>query len=172
MAVRDVILSIDNICNSIVNDETAKNLTNKILTLFCDMGLTYKTKERDNKYRVYCYIKKSKEALIINTIGDKHGVFELQLRIKDKTVFEKLGDFSENIKDAILNRSRNCKHPHCCNCGSEYVFTHNNKKYRKCHMLCDNFLLYNLNADDVESVLDIIKSEIMYGIGNRTTKSI
>jgi len=163
MAIRDVDMSVNDICSSIAGDDVAKNLTRDILNLFTGMGLTYKVRERDNKLRIYCYIKKSKEALIINTIGDKQGVFAIQMRIADKTVFGKLDNYSENVRESILSRSRNCRDPFCCNCGSAYVFNHNDKKYRKCHMLCDNFMLYNLNNDDAASILNIITSEIMNG---------
>jgi len=110
-------------------------------------------------YRIFCYIKKSKEALIINPIGKNFGSFELQLRIKSRNTLDKLESFSQNIINQIL-MSKDCRGPYCCYCGSEYSFTYNGKVYRKCHMLCDNFTFRNLKYEDIDSIIGIVQNEI------------
>ena len=117
MAKNDIDVSINEVYESI-EDTIAKEMTKKIINLFIENGLTYKIKiGYGNVYRIFCYIKKSKEALIINTIGKNFGPFELQLRIKNKSTLEKLESFSTNVRDMILS-GKDCFGQRCCNCGS------------------------------------------------------
>lgn len=161
MAKNDIDVSINEVYESI-EDTIAKEMTKKIINLFIDNGLTYKIKiGYGNVYRIFCYIKKSKEALIINTIGKNFGPFELQLRIKNKSTLEKLESFSTNVRDMILS-GKDCFGQRCCNCGSEYKFSYLKKEYRKCHMLCDNFYFRNLKLEDIDSIMDIMQDEIAY----------
>lgn len=111
-------------------------------------------------YSVYFYIKGNKETIIMNTY-----FFKIQLRINNRSTFDYLNDYSENIRNAILN-AEPCKA--CPNSDgiftghNEYVFMHQGKEYRKCQTMCNNFKLRNLNEDDINSLIDIINREIIY----------
>ncbi len=137
-------------------------MTKKIIDLFTTNGLTYKIKiGYGNVHRIFCYIKKSKEALIINPIGKNFGPFELQIRIKNRNTLEKFKSFSTNVRNKMLS-GKDCLAPYCCNCGSEYRFKYFGKAYHKCHMLCDNFIFNNLKNQDIDSIMDIIQDEIAF----------
>lgn len=172
MGVKQVELAADEILSSI-DDAIGRNLTQKILSAFDDNGLTYKIrtawkpKNTDEKdYRIFCYVKKSKEALIINTRDYDFGCFSMQLRITDKSTFEHLDEYSENVRNGFLNGGI-CRAPNCSNDGSEYVFTYQGETYRKCHMLCGNFWFRNLCEEDLNSIMHIIDREIAFGMPKR-----
>ena len=140
-----------------------------VLEKFIDNDLTYITrttwKAKDDispdSYRVFCYIKKSKEALILNTKYYDTNSFLIQIRILDKSTFEKLDDYSKNIRNQILNAQYNCKN---CGCSEKaYVFTYKGHTYRKCHMICGNFRFDNFNDDDIDSITEIVNREIAFG---------
>lgn len=146
-----------------------KKILLSILQKFTDNGLTYKIRtkwkpENDispDDYRVFCYIKKSKEALIINTSAYNTNTFLLQVRILDRSTFDRLDDYTENIRNQIVNAPYNCKN---CGCSDKaYIFTYKNHTYRKCHMICGNFSLCNFAQEDVDSIMDIINREIIFG---------
>jgi hypothetical protein len=161
MAKTDINISLIEVYKTIA-DICARKITEKIINLFLKYGLPYKIKiGYGNVYRVFCYIKKSKEALIINSIGKNFGPFELQIRIKKRETIDKIESFSSNIKNQIL-MSKDCKIPFCCN--SDYQFTYRGNFYRKCHMLCDNFTFRNLKYHDFDSIITIIQDEIIYDI--------
>jgi len=111
-------------------------------------------------YSVYFYIKGSKETVIMNTF-----FFKIQLRINNRSTFDYLDNYSENVRNAILN-GEPCKA--CPNSDGlftghgEYIFTYQGKEYRKCQTMCNNFKLRNLNVDDIDSLRDIINREIIY----------
>jgi len=157
----DIAVTVDEVIESI-SDPVSREISERILRLFADNGLTYRIKTGyGNVYRIFCYIRKSKEALIINPIGKNFGPFELQMRIKRQDTLDSLELFSPNVVRQIL-ASKDCAGPFCVNCGSEYRFTYKGKPYRKCHMLCDNFVFRRLTDEDIDSVVSIVKSEIDY----------
>lgn len=159
MAKNDVSISLNEVFESI-DDTVAREMTEKILNLYIANGLTYKVKiGYGNVYRIFCYIKKSKEALIVNPIGKNFGPFELQMRIKSRNTLDNLKLFSSNVINQIL-ASKDCRAPYCCNCCSEYKFTYKDKAFSKCHMLCDNFTFRNLKREDIDSIIDIIQDEL------------
>jgi len=159
MAKKDVNVSINDVYSSI-DDEVSKKLTKNIVDLFVEHNLTYKIRMGyGNIYRIFCFIQKSKEALIINSVGKNFGPYEIQIRINNKLTFDKLGHYSKNVRDQIIG-GKDCRKPYCCNCGKEYIFQYLDKNYRKCHMLCDNFYFRNLNDEDIDSILDIVRNEI------------
>ena len=161
--------SLSEVYESIANS-FEKDITEKIVNLFIKNGLTYKIKlGYKNMYRIFCYIRKSKEALIINPVGKNFGPYELQIRIKNKNTLKNLETFSANLRNQILN-NKDCKAPYCCNCGSEYQFMYLGKKYYKCHMLCDNFTFRNLKTEDIKTIISIIQDEIVFDMP-RTSKS-
>lgn len=160
LAPEEIAITLDN--------QVEKQLALAILQTFTDNGLTYqirtawKAKDDTNpeSYRVFCYIKKSKEALILNTKYYDTGSFLLQIRILNSSTFDKLGVYSENVRNQILHAQYNCKG---CGCSEKaYVFTYQGLEYRKCHMICGNFRFCNLNHEDIDSIMDIINSEIFF----------
>jgi len=166
MGMQYIEISPEQYIEKIADDDiVGKKLALQILNEFQDNGLTYKVKTNDNmQLRAYCYIKKSKEAMILGTRGYKSdGTFEIQIRILDKTTFNKLDEYSDSVRNWILSAPRNCRAPHCCNCGSEYKFIYQEKEYQKCHMLCDNFIFHHLNEEDIPSIMDIVRREIVFG---------
>lgn len=156
-----------------LNNSYEKKMTLAVLHAFLANGLTYQTKTAwkpknsaaPDSYRVFCYIKKSKEAMILNTEYYDDGSFLLQVRILDSSTFDKLDELSENIRNQILHAYYDCKN---CGCSEKaYVFQHEGHEYRKCRMLCGNFRLSVRNDEDIESVMDIINREIVYGMSKR-----
>ena len=145
-----------------------KKITESIFNAFLSNGLRFKTRAESipkdllplHGYKVYFYIKGSKETIILNTF-----FFHIQLRINNRSTLDKLEEYSENICNAILT-AWPCKacpnneglfHGH-----GEYVFTFQGKEYRKCQMLCSNFNIHNLNESDIDSLNDIINREISF----------
>lgn len=143
-----------------INDETGKTITAEILNLYQDNGLTFKIKDDGSRYRIFCYIKKSKESVIIGT-KDCRKHFIVQLRITDRTVLNNLDDFSENIRNGMFN-GPDCRGLNCRNCETVYVFNYRNNEYRKCHTLLCNFIFFNLQNQDIASLMGIIKNEIVF----------
>ncbi|MBN1777268.1 MAG: hypothetical protein JW811_04020 [Clostridiales bacterium] len=152
-----------------LDDPLESRLTLSILHAFIDRGLTYKTRTNwkpkhsgePDSYRVFCYVRKSKEALIINTKHTDTKALLVQTRILNPSTFGRLDEYSENIRRQILHSSADCRH--CEGCDKAYVFRYAGKPYRKCHMICNNFLLSVGNDDDVRSVMDIVNREIAFG---------
>lgn len=158
--IKSVEMSVDEICEDIQNDYE-KTLTRRLLGLFIENGYSYLVSATNQK-RIYCYIRKSKETLIINkeTYADRQadGGFSLQIRITAKKSYEGLDGFSENIRSQILG-ARECKAPYCCNCGNHYAFEYNKELYKKCHMLCDNYMFSHPQPSDEESIMTIIRNK-------------
>ena len=157
--VNSIEMSKEEICN-LMNSESYRDFTANILDTFTDNGLTYKVSKTK---RIYCYIKKSKEALIINPNSYSDGEYSIQLRIKNAETFAKLESLTENVRNQILFNSGNCKMPGCWGCNTEYVFEYAGSEYRKCSMLCDNFHFSKLEKDDFKCILAMIKDEIIFG---------
>lgn len=63
--IHEIVLTIDEICKWIPDDSDQK-LTRSILEMFGKYDLTYKIRTDDERLRIYCYIKKSKETLAGN----------------------------------------------------------------------------------------------------------
>ena len=152
-------ISVADICKNIP-DEIGKTITAEILSLFQANGLTFKIKDDGSRYRIFCYIKKSKESIILGTMDKRKG-FIVQLRITDRSVLGKLDNLSENIKNSILN-GPNCKESCFRKCETVYVFKHLNNEYRKCQALICNFIFNGLQKQDIVSLISIIKNEIVY----------
>ncbi|MDF2587568.1 MAG: hypothetical protein K0S41_1409 [Anaerocolumna sp.] len=162
MAVEYVDIPVEDI-GIFLNKDSDKRFMKAMVKYFVDNKLSYKIKSCANEmYRINLFIKKSKEAMIINVNESTSGSMHIHLRIKNPSVFEKLGDYTKNVRNSILN-GKTCKAPYCCNCNSEYVFTYKETEYRKCHMLCDNFQIRNLDIDDYQNLFTIIQDEIKFG---------
>lgn len=96
-----------------IKEASEKSLTEQVIKLFYDTGLTVKVKHifldtPNAYYRVLCFIKKSAESVIINTRNDlgKDGVvdgFNIQIRIVNHNIFNNLNQFTENIQNQIVN---------------------------------------------------------------------
>lgn len=159
-SIKSIEMTIPEICSDIT-DVFEKTLTQQLLEYFSQNGYTYLVSATNPK-RIYCYIKKSKETMIINkeTYLDRlsNGGYSIQLRITSPKTYASLDHYSSSIRNQILN-GKNCKSPHCCNCGHWYEFDYNGTSYKKCHMLCDNYSFSNLTEQDVESLFSIIANE-------------
>lgn len=146
-----------------------RELIVQIIGLFAEAGLPVKVKllfpQTPNAYfRVLCHIKKSAEAVIINTRNDlgKEGVVDgvhFQLRITNKNTLEHLEVLSPSVRDQIVNADdcRFCSEK--CN-GKRYVFSFDGITYTKCQYLCSNFRITVKDDADAESVLAIIRGEL------------
>ena len=181
MGVQFVEMSIDEVCEKIKNMSDRK-LTARILNTFIDNGLTYKVKEaygchediNRDMYRIYCYVKKSKETMIINTKGyagiEHGGEFVIQLRITNPMILENIGLYTKNIRSIFLN-GRDCMLPNCYDCKKWYRFHYNDKNYQKCGMLCSNFNFLNLSENDHDDLVSIVNEEIRFCKPKRKTKA-
>lgn len=154
-----------------IDKEIDKVCVEKILNIFHDAGLTIKVKHLfpdtpNAYYRILCFIKKSSEAVIINTRTDlgKEGVVDgllLQIRIVNKNTFDILDQLSESIRSQIVggNECRFCS----AKCeGKRYEFVYAGTEYTKCQYLCSNFRLTIHDENAVEDVVRIIKDELSY----------
>lgn len=161
MGRNDPALSVDEVLETIV-DPDVRAMTGSIARLFADQGLAVKVKRGyGDVHRIFCHVRKSRETVILNPIGKNFGPFEVQVRIENPQTLQQLELLSDRVINCILG-AKDCKAPYCCNCGSEYRFTHQGVAYRKCHMLCDNFTLRGLKPEDGDSVLHIIRQEIEF----------
>ena len=158
MAANTMGISIAEICENI-GGETEKAITAEVLKLFVDNGLPYKIKDAGSRYRIFCYIKKSKESVILGTRDNRNG-FIVQLRITDRTVLDRLDDLSENVRTGMLN-GPDCKESCFRKCETVYVFGYRGKEYRKCRALSCNFVFTNLQSEDMASLMGLIQNEII-----------
>ena len=158
MATNTTDISIVDICQNI-GGEIGKTITSEVLKLFQDNGLTYKVKDDGSRYRIFCYIKKSKESVILGTMDNRKD-FIVQLRITDRAVFNNLDDLSENIRNSMLN-GPNCKESCFRKCETVYAFGYRDKEYRKCQALICNFIFKNLQNEDIASLIGLIQNEII-----------
>ena len=149
-----------------IDNPAGKVLTAAIFDAFIANGLTYKVRAQAKSkkssardgYTIYFYIKKSKESIIINTI-----YYKMQLRINDRSTFEKLDDYSENVRKAILIDSVRSPDDDDDN---SYVFTYHGTEYRLCYQLYENFKFTTITEEDIDSLMDIINREIIFGNQN------
>lgn len=163
--VQVISLSDEELLNTQTSD-IDKKIIAEVLGLFRNMGHSIKIRTqwkakddmRPDAFRVFCYIGKSKESVIINTRSYEGSCFMLQIKIRNLSTLENLDLLSENIQSQIIN-ARPCR---SCGCPEKaYAFSFNGQTYRKCHMLCDNFQLSHFSEEDVDSVIRIVKSELM-----------
>lgn len=161
MARNDLAMTIDDVLETIA-DPDVRAMTGNLARLFADQGLAVKVKRGyGDVYRIFCYLRKSRESVILNPIGKNFGPFEVQVRIENPQTLQQLDLLSDRVRNCILG-AKDCNAPYCCNCGKEYRFTHQGVAYRKCHMLCDNFTLRDLKPEDGDSALHIIRQEIAF----------
>ena len=146
--------------------ESDKEIVRQIVKRFVDCGLPVKTKQYDQPcmegtFRILCYIKKSAEAVIINNKGMGRDGMSIQVRIDDRSTFDKIDSFSQNIKSQILGAG-NCGYCSSKCDDKKYVFSHQGSEYVKCHFICNNFSFQNIKDNDVSGIIDIINNEIAY----------
>jgi len=149
---------------STIYEENEKEAVRQIVKRFLDCDLPVKTKQYDQAcmegtYRILCFIKKSNEAVIINNKGMGRDCMSIQVRIDDRSIFNKIDSFSQNIRNQILNAG-NCGYCSSKCESKKYVFTYQGNEYIKCHMLCNNISFQGISKDDVGSIMDIVNNEI------------
>ena len=157
---------LDNIIKDI-KGQAAKNVTLKIIQCFYTKGFTIKVQhivpaKSRAYYRILCFVKKSKETVSINTKTDGADV-DIKIRIENHNTFDKLDDFTDNIRNQILNAT-DC---HCCSEKCEeknrkYRFVYQGKEYLKCQYLGCNFRFPKIEEYDIVSIIDIINGELAY----------
>lgn len=151
---------------SSIYEEIEKEMVRQIVKRFMDCGLPVKTKQYDQPcmagtLRIMCFIKKSSEAVIINNKGMGRDGMSIQVRIEDRSILDKIGIFSQSIRNQIIN-AMNCRY--CTTkCESrKYVFTYQGNEYTKCHFLCSNFSFQVMGENDIGDIMGIISNEIAY----------
>lgn len=154
---------------NVINDPIGKKFADSLFTAFLSNGLTYKTRpawfpksSADWGYTVHFYIKKGKEAIIMNATTQNFG--GIQLRINDWSTFDKLDDYNESIRKAILIDSIPSENEHD---DGSYIFTYHGKEYRLRYQLSANFRFHIHTNDDIDCLIDIINREISFGKPNR-----
>jgi len=149
-----------------IKGEPQKEAARQIARRFMDTGLTVKRKcyqavQMQGVYRLLCFIKKNKEAVILSTDDFGFNGMSVQVRIQNPESLSRLDVLSENIRNQIVNGngcgfcSTKCE-------GKRYQFAYNGTDYTKCHMLCSNFRFQVANPDDVDSVAALVEQEIAY----------
>ena len=94
---------------------------------------------------------------------DNRKDFIVQLRIMDRSILNRLDDYTENIRNAILN-GPDCRGTACRNCETAYVFRYREKEYHKCHTMLCNFIFRNPTREDIPTLLGIVEHEIVYSL--------
>ena len=148
------------------NTEEEKEITQQIVKSFLDNGFPVKVKHYNQLcmkgiYRILCFIKKNAETVIINNKGMGHDGVSIQVRIDERSIFERLDNFSENIRKQILEAA-NCGYCSSKCEGKKYTFTYQGKEYTKCRFICNNFSFQNIETNDISNLIDIINNEILY----------
>ena len=156
---------------STINGEGEKEIVRQIVKRFVDCGLPVKTKQyhmacMQGYFRILCFVKKSYEAVIINNKGMGRDGMSIQIRIDDRSTFDRIDGFSPNIKNQILN-ARSCGFCSSKCEGKKYIFTHQGSEYVKCHIFSNNFFFENVGKDDICSIMDIVNGEIGRGSEKR-----
>ena len=146
-----------------INGQAAKNVVREILQCFHKKGFNIKIQHIiPNKscgyYRMLCFVKKSKETVIIDTKKTRSldGV-GLKIRIEKKSTFEKLDEFTDNIRNQILN-GVDCRY-----CGvkcERYTFSYHGKVYVKCQYLGCNFRFSKIDESDIAGIMEIVNGEL------------
>ena len=160
---------------NIVSDLSApleQHIVERIVKLFYEAGLPVKVKHlfpnTPNSYwRILCFIKKSAEAVIINTRNDlgKEGVkdgLNLQLRIMNRASFDRLDEFTENVRDQIIG-ANDCRFCSAKCEGKRYVFAYAGAEYVKCQYLCSNFRFVIQTEEDIRDIAALVEDEIAFG---------
>ena len=150
-------------------DEGERRVVERIVGLFVENGLTVKFKhcfpDTPNAYwRILCFIKKSAEAVIVNTRTDlgKDGVVDglnVQVRIANQATLDDLSSLTEGVRRQILggNDCRFCSEK-CA--GKRYMFSYEGTEYVKCQYLNSNFRMTIESEEDLDCVIDVIRREI------------
>ena len=113
---------------------------------------------------VFFAFLKSKEAVSINTKRDngRGGVAEgvdLKIRIENHKTFDRLDEFTDNIRNQILN-GYDC---HYCSVkceGKRYTFAYHGNEYVKCQYLGCNFRFSKIYENDIAGIMDIVSGEM------------
>ncbi len=159
------------IISASVDGDCEKALISRFTEAFAEAGLAVRIKHcfpdtPKAYYRITCFIKKSAEAVIVNTRQDlgKDGVTDgmsVQLRITDQRTLDSLDRLSEGVRRQIVGAidCRFCSDK--CE-GKKYVFSYGGSEYTKCRYICSNFRITAENAADIESIMYIVRSEIEY----------
>ena len=154
-----------------ISQPMEKLCAEKILSIFHNAGFTIKVKHLfpdtpNSYYRILCFIKKSAEAVIINTRTDleKESVINsmtVQIRIVNKSTFDMLEQFTDGIRTQIVdaNNCRFCSEK--CN-GKRYEFVYAGTQHTKCHYLCSNFRFTVHDENEINDIISIIKNELEY----------
>jgi hypothetical protein len=150
-----------------IKKQTEREFAHKIISRFNEEGLIIKVKHMFPKkpprsfYRVFCFIRKNCDTVVID--AKKDCGINIYIRIENLNTFNKLSDFTDNIRNQILNAKECNIHTlprgHECE-GKRYVFSFENHKYLKCKNICSNFCFNDLNKNDFANIMDIINSEI------------
>ncbi|MGN1451143.1 MAG: hypothetical protein ACI4XQ_03505 [Eubacteriales bacterium] len=153
---------LETIVSSFSEDE--KRLTRQIVDCFLGHGFSVKVKQyyqpcMKGTYRILCFIKKSSEQVIINNRGMGRDGVSFQVRIGERSTLQKLHDFSENIRNQIVNAA-GCSYCSSKCEGQKYVFEYQGKEYTKCRFLCNNFTFQNVKSEDIDDLMKIINIEI------------
>jgi len=111
-------------------------------------------------YRILCYIKKGKETVSINS-NKNHGRdgVDMKIRIENHNTFDKLDEFSDNIRNQIVH-GYDCHYCSAKCAGKRYIFSYHGKEYVKCQYLGCNFRFPKIMDEcDVDSIMSIIDGE-------------
>jgi len=147
-----------------IDGKPQKSATRQIVRRFAEAGLPIKVKRYflrhlEDAFRVLCFIKKSGEAVIINTDGMGGNGMTIQLRILNGESFARLDELTESVRNQILH-ANDCRY---CSpkCGKKrYVFAHRGAEHVKCQFLCSNFRLMVENKNDIASVMALVEREL------------
>ena len=159
---------------AVIDGKSQKETVRRVIHAFAEAGLPIKVKryflpELKDTFRVLCFIKKSSEAVIMNTDGFGAEGMTLQMRLLNDTSFARLDALSEGIRHQIIHAG-DCQY---CSikCGDKrYSFTYDNVAYTKCQFLCSNFRLKIANGNDVESVMALVQGELDFAATKKRGK--
>lgn len=151
-----------------IGGQPGRDLTRQIIQRFTDVELPIKVKCHEYGmpwawYRISLFVQNRAETVIISTKSGygKNAAegLHLQIRITNHRTFDKLDEFSQNIRSQIIN-GRECVYcPVGCK-GSDCVFTYQGKEYVKCKNIGANFKFKSIEENDITSILTIVDMEM------------
>ena len=171
MAFLPYSLELQKIIFADIKKKTEKEFIREIINRFKEKGLPIKARYMFPKkplisfYRGLCFIKKSNATVVIDARKDCN--FTIYIRIENRKTLDKLSEFTDNIRNQILN-ARDCTDPNSKDCkGKIYIFNFNGHKYIKCISISCNFKFNNISKSDFTNIMDIINGEIDFLMNNK-----
>ena len=106
----------------------------------------------------YFYKNERKETVVFHVERDDS--FSMNIRPLHVAEYSnRFNALSEHVRYACLH-GRDCCH--CGYCNHFYTFQYEDKSYEKCQIICCNFCFYDIEEQDIDSILYLLDLELRY----------